>query len=145
MVKVRGLRREDFFSFMNLLFRIFPHRYDPATFTSLYEIYPKGMLVAEADGEIVGFLVGIKSSRDKARILLLGVKDGFRRRGIGSLLLKRFLIEMTFEGVKQVRLEVRISNREAISFYRKHGFSMVRLIKGLYEDGEDGYLMVKML
>jgi ribosomal-protein-alanine N-acetyltransferase len=48
-------------------------------------------------------------------------------------------------GAEAVYLEVRVSNKEAISLYKKLGFEEVRIVKEYYRDGEDAYVMVKKL
>jgi ribosomal-protein-alanine N-acetyltransferase len=42
---------------------------------------------------------------------------------------------------KQCFLEVRASNQEAISLYKKLGFEVTRTIHGYYADGEDAFVM----
>jgi ribosomal-protein-alanine N-acetyltransferase len=42
---------------------------------------------------------------------------------------------------KQCYLEVRVTNQEAISLYKKLGFEITRTIHGYYADGEDAFVM----
>ena len=41
------------------------------------------------------------------------------------------------------KLEVRIENKQAINFYKKHKYEVIKLISNYYDDGSDAYLMVK--
>jgi len=41
------------------------------------------------------------------------------------------------------RVEVRISNEEAIRFYKRYGFDVAAVLPKFYTDGEDGFKMVK--
>jgi len=44
-------------------------------------------------------------------------------------------------GAKQCYLEVRVTNQEAISLYKKLDFDVARNIRGYYADGEDAFVM----
>ena len=47
--------------------------------------------------------------------------------------------------IKNVNLEVRVSNVKAIALYQKFGFKNVAVRKDTYSNGEDAYLMIKEL
>ncbi len=49
------------------------------------------------------------------------------------------------EGVPSVRLEVRMSNSRAISFYKRLGFIRLEFVPEYYEDGEGAYIMTKRI
>jgi ribosomal-protein-alanine N-acetyltransferase len=42
---------------------------------------------------------------------------------------------------KQCYLEVRATNQEAVTLYKKLGFDVARTIHGYYADGEDAFVM----
>jgi ribosomal-protein-alanine N-acetyltransferase len=90
---------------------------------------------------VVGF-VGVWYSAGEGHIVSIAVREDYRRRGIGELLLLG-AIEMTTRRLHQVvTLEVRISNTSAQSLYIKYGFSQVGLRKAYYSDNrEDAYIM----
>jgi ribosomal-protein-alanine N-acetyltransferase len=46
-------------------------------------------------------------------------------------------------GASEFFLEVRKTNEEAIAVYEKLGYTVRRVLRGYYRDGEDAYLMVK--
>ncbi len=46
-------------------------------------------------------------------------------------------------GIRTIELEVRISNDEAIHFYKRYGFAIAGVLEKFYTDGEDGYKMIK--
>jgi len=52
---------------------------------------------------------------------------------------------MRLYNAKQAFLEVRVSNKPAISLYEKLGFKVLRVIRGYYSDGEDAYVMGRQL
>jgi ribosomal-protein-alanine N-acetyltransferase len=90
---------------------------------------------------IIGF-AGIWLMAGEAHITNIAVRESYRRRGIGELLLIS-LIEMSLGlGAHLVTLEVRASNTTAQSLYAKYGFARVGLRRGYYTDNrEDGVLM----
>lgn len=77
---------------------------------------------------------------DRIEIEYIIVYDRYRRKGIGSKLLK-YLIEQN-KDIKNITLEVRSSNIPAIKLYENNGFEKVTLRKNYYKN-EDGILMIK--
>jgi len=101
----------------------------------------EGFIVAEENGEIVGYLLGTLLM-DEARLLLIAVKDKYRRRGIGSKLVKEY-VESVRGRVSMIRLEVRTSNLAAQTFYFKLGFRFIGTVNNYYRNGDNAYIMVK--
>lgn len=96
---------------------------------------------------IVGF-AGFWIMADEAHITSIAVRETFRRRGIGELLLIA-VIDLALRLKAQViTLEVRVSNIAAQNLYTKYGFSKAGLRRGYYIDRghngdskEDGLVM----
>jgi len=101
--------------------------------------------VALSNETIIGFLIGIITTRDTARILMLAVKDTHRKQGIGSALLTQFIKEMKQQNVSRMELEVRISNKDALRFYQSRGFLLQATLQQFYQNGENAYSMRKEL
>ena len=119
----------------------FKHPYDYSTFLYFLMREPDGFYVAEENGRIIGYV--ISSSRSgKGTIVSIVVLPEFRRRGIGSKLMIEGLNFLS-KRVDYMELQVKVSNIEAISFYRKLGFKEVGLIPNYYQDGEDALIMSK--
>ena len=116
-------------------------RYNPSLFNYFYETFNQGFLVAEKHHKIVGFIVGVKTSLESARILMIAVSKKHRGQNIGSALLNHFLKEAIIQKIKHVELEVKINNNVAIEFYQKHGFIIMDKILKFYQSGEDAYTM----
>lgn len=89
--------------------------------------------------------MGATTQEKTAVILTLSVSPSYRRKGIGSSLLKRFLKEMALHGIKKTELQVRVDNTSAIRFYKTHGFRIADTLPGFYENNKDAYAMVKTL
>jgi len=133
------------FSVIKIASDTLPERYSPSLFNYFYETFPEGFIVAEKAHKIVGFLIGVRITTENAKVLMLSVSKQYRKQGVGSELLIRFLKETSKKKVKIVELEVRTDNKKAIDFYRKHGFITKAKIKGFYQNGKTAYTMSKQL
>ncbi len=81
-----------------------------------------------------------------AHLISIAVLKPFRRRGIGSMLLRESMrASVRAYGAESMYLEVRVSNEPAIKLYEKFGFRKVRMIESYYLDGEDAYVMARRL
>jgi len=129
------------FSVVKLSSETLPENYNPSIFNYFYETFPDGLWVAERLNKIIGFIIGVKISGEKARILMLSVIEKQRRQNIGTTLLKNLLKEFAKHNVRHIELEVRTDNKKAIQFYQKQGFKIVDTIKNFYQNGENAYVM----
>lgn len=144
-VSIRKFQPNDMFPVIKLASEILTEHYNPSLFNYFYETFPEGFLVAEKFHKIVGFILGVKISPETSRILMLAVSENQRRQGIGSVLLNHFLKEIFIQNIKHVELEVRTNNKQAIKFYQNHGFNIVDTISKVYQNGEDAYIMRRVL
>ena len=73
-----------------------------------------------------------------------GVADGYRRRGIGELLLIAAVEHAVARETETITLEVRKSNAAARTLYEKYGFVEQGIRKAYYSDNrEDAVIMTK--
>ena len=94
-----------------------------------------------APRSIVGFL-GTWYAADQAHIVSVGVADGYRRRGIGELLLIAAVGHAVARETETITLEVRKSNAAARTLYAKYGFIEQGIRKAYYSDNrEDAVIM----
>jgi ribosomal-protein-alanine N-acetyltransferase len=93
---------------------------------------PDGRAPGE-DEEAVGFVLS-RGAADEEELLLIAVAPRHRGRGIGDLLLERFLAEARARGVARLFLEMREGN-PAESLYRRHGFETVGRRRAYYRRG----------
>lgn len=103
---------------------------------------------ADSFGTITGYVVADtipNHGRPLGHIKDLAVAPDFRGQGVGESLLKRGLRELSRQGARSVKLEVRRGNEAAISLYRKYGFEYLRTLPKYYMDGEDAYVFVTNL
>lgn len=118
-------------------------------FEALHQITPKGFYVATIDETIVGYAIFLTeqswrhwSRRRTAHLLNLAVHPNFRNKGIGKRLVNKIFSDIGRTEIEEVYLEVRASNTNAISFYKKLKFSRIGLINLFYGD-EDAIVMAK--
>ncbi len=143
MFLIREFREEDVYDVFVISAQSLTEKYSLELFMDIHLAWPSGFLVA-VTSEVVGFIAGMKMSGG-ARILMLAVAPQQRGRGIGSALLRRFLLNARQEGLKSVSLEVRTGNRRAIEFYQRHGFQIVSILDNYYTNGDSAYVMWKTL
>lgn len=144
MTFIRGFQENDLNDVVRIAKASLTVDYDPRLYISIYEMWPEGFFIAEENGTLVGFIAGIGEG-DEARILMLAVLREFRRRGIGTALLNSFINSCNLNGMRKIYLEVRISNVDAIRFYKALGFSEGSIYPKYYENGEDALIMWKSL
>jgi ribosomal-protein-alanine N-acetyltransferase len=99
------------------------------------------ILIAELDGQIVGYLCRWFVV-DEIQILNIAVHPDYRRRGIGRALLLAIIAEARNDAARSISLEVRRSNSPAIALYEGLGFYQTAVRRRYYENGEDALLMV---
>src|SRR5436309_3058102 len=78
------------------------------------------------------------STRSDARAARASARGGFGRQ-----IMDAFVQRCAMRGLRRIELEVRISNEEAIRFYKRYGFDIAAVLPKFYTDGEDGFKMVK--
>lgn len=90
---------------------------------------------------VVGF-VGVWLLIEEAHIVTLAVRDDYRRRGVGELLLITIIETARLAGQEVVTLECRVSNAAALRLYEKYGFRRVGIRSRYYtDDQEDAYAL----
>ncbi len=105
-------------------------------------------LVKGKKDRVVGHLVAsIDRAVASAYAWAIAVHPDYRRQLIATRLLMKSLRLLKREGIKTLSLHVRAGNVPAISLYKKHGFTVLQTLPGLYPapHREDGLLMERKL
>lgn len=90
---------------------------------------------------IVGF-AGLWLMVDEAHVTTIAMHPYYRRRGLGEYMLAS-LIDIAYDiGAKWVTLEVRVTNYNAQSLYRKYGFREAGLRHRYYSDNQEDALIM---
>lgn len=102
-------------------------------------------LLYEENDNILGFIT-FDLLQDRSEILDIIVHINHRQQGFGQKLLDKSLEFMKDKNIKNISLEVKVTNKEAINFYKKNGFKITTTRKQYYESGTvDAYLMYREL
>jgi len=147
---LRRFRPEDLHRVVYINRTCLPENYSSFFFLDLHRRFPETFIVAERDGEVVGYIMcrietgfsnfGLRIVR-KGHVISIAVLPEHRRQGIASALLREAMRGMQAYGVRECFLEVRVSNTPAIRLYQKMGFQIVRTVPRYYADGEAAYIM----
>jgi ribosomal-protein-alanine N-acetyltransferase len=107
-------------------------------------------LVAEHEDQIRGFVIAdrFRSRRGAhcmGRIITIDVAPEAQRSGVGTLLLTGVEQELKRAECDYVSLEVAVDNSKALKFYKKYGYSVLKVLPRYYLNSIDGLLMGKKL
>lgn len=127
---IRELRSKELSYIQNILRREFNVSYKEDIFSKEF--------VYVLENQIVGFVI-YSLIYDRIELNYIYVDKENRNNGIASKLISYMISQNDFQNIT---LEVNINNKEAISLYKKHGFSVCATRKNYY-NGEDGYLMIR--
>lgn len=141
-IKIRKMHEQDLPEVLKIAGQSFSMPWSLKSFKSEL-LNPQSILkVAELNGEIAGYVV-LRKILDEAEILSIAVKPEMRRKGIATELLKNALEEIK-DSVKACFLEVRVSNKQAISFYEKIGFRKAGMRKKYYLLPEEDAILMRL-
>jgi ribosomal-protein-alanine N-acetyltransferase len=94
---------------------------------------------------ILGFIVAESNRRGMGHIITIDVLPEARRHHIGSALLAAAEEKLRATKARTVRLETAVDNASAISFYKRHGYDVIKVIPHYYSNGLDALLLEKPL
>ncbi len=97
--------------------------------------------VFDETGNLLGYC-GFWQILEEAHITNIAVSKKCRRRHVGEALFVTIVEECYKNMAKYITLEVRISNRPAISLYEKYGFKSLGVRKGYYQDNNEDALIM---
>lgn len=96
-------------------------------------------------GRMAAFIFLMMAQDGSAHVTTIGVAPEHRRRGLAKRLLLHSERALRIRGVSTLMLEVRVSNTTAQRLYKKLGFVTLQRLERYYNNGEDGFLMMKPL
>ncbi len=149
---MRTFRVEDLNRVMGINFECLPENYSSSFYRELFSRFPETLVVAEADGDIQGYIMcrverGFSKLRNlsPARLLhvvSIAVREPYRRRGIAKALMFEAMRRgaATYEA-SECYLEVRVGNEPAVKLYENLSFTKTKRNYGYYLDGEDAWVM----
>lgn len=103
------------------------------------------LLGAWKNGILTGYVV-LYHVLDEGEIARIAVRRSCRRQGGAGRLFERLRGICEGKGIIRLMLEVRISNKAAVSFYKKYGFTEDGVRKDYYDNPcEDAILMSRYI
>ena len=104
---------------------------------------PLSCWLVALEGDRVAGYVGSQTVLDETDMMNIAVHPDFRRRGIAQELVEALIRELSERGSHKLTLEVRVSNENAISLYKKLGFVQVGLRKNYYRNPKEDALILR--
>jgi len=134
-IEIRPFKPEDLDEVYAIERRSFLWPWSKGVFIHFHRVTPHLFLVTVADEKVVGYVMGEMEKDGGVKVghvVNIAVHEAYRRRGIGSRLMRE--IERIFRelGAEKVRLEVREGNEGAKAFYRHLGYRETGMLKRYY-------------
>jgi ribosomal-protein-alanine N-acetyltransferase len=144
---IREFKPEDFEVLWGMDQECFPPgiAYSKAELKSFVRHRGSFTLVAADDknGKAAGFIVVYGGP--VGHVITIDVDPAARRAGVGSLMLRTAEERLWSAGSRAVGLETAVDNLAALSFYKRHGYSVIRTWPRYYSNGVDALVMKKGL
>jgi ribosomal-protein-alanine N-acetyltransferase len=100
--------------------------------------------ITPTNGSVGGFIVAEAGGRS-AHVITIDVVKTARRSGVGSLLLQAAEDRLRGSRCRSVELETAVDNLSALSFYKRHGYSVIKTFPRYYSNGVDALVLEKEL
>lgn len=152
-IVIRPFRAEDLGKVNKIEIVSFREPWPRSFFNYMHGKAPDLFLVAVDGGEVAGYVVGemreimvsgVPHRYSMGHILNIAVDGRYRRRGVGTRLIKEIEMRFAERNANKITLEVRESNATARSFYQRQGYGDIGRVKAYYPD-EDAVIMCKDL
>jgi ribosomal-protein-alanine N-acetyltransferase len=146
--EIRPLSSEQLAEVLRLNIRCFRNGDNYTKYTFEYLLGEPRTLsyrVVTPEDELVAFAFIMCNENNAAHLTTIGVAPEHRRRNIAKMLLAHIESALKTRDIGTIMLEVRVSNIDAQSLYRKLGYTIVQRINKYYNNGEDCFLMMKGL
>ena len=108
---------------------------DPDEIQKKLQHDPELFLVAEADGKILGTVLGGFDGR-RGMVYHLAVTESSRKQGIGELLMDELERRLKSKGCIRCYLLVTVENKGAMRFYEKRGWAHMKNVTTYGKDLE---------
>ncbi len=151
IIEVRPCTEGDLDEIYGIEWMNFPIPWSPFSLRDYLQSRIGYFLVATDGKEILGYAIATVEKQinqriiERGHLLKLVVRKGYRRKRVGSSLLKALIYNMEQKGIEEIFLEVRVENPPARKLYQKFGFKDREYMANFYLNGDDALLMTKKL
>ena len=114
------------------------------TFKQVLEVRTMSFVIKD-ESKLIAFCIASKIL-DECHLQNISVIDEYRNKGLGTYVIKVLMSRAQIFDLKAIFLEVRESNKVAISFYKKLNFTEVGRREGYYkiENGRESALLMSL-
>lgn len=105
--------------------------WDEYEITTLFNSDTELCLVAELEGQLVGFALGTTVEKNHSAwkygyLVWIGVRPGLQKSGAGHCLFKEIRSRMISQGVRMIVIDTDADNEAGIRFFEKQGFGNIQ-------------------
>jgi ribosomal protein S18 acetylase RimI-like enzyme len=138
-LEIRELTIDDLAAVFHLGERLFTSDFSPSMYrtwdeyeiTTLFNSDSELCLVAELDGEIVGFALGTTVEKQNSAwkygyLVWIGVRPGLQKCGAGHRLFSELKKRMIDQGVRMIVIDTDADNEAGINFFKREGFGNIQ-------------------
>jgi len=127
MADIRSYRPDDEFDVIQLWKKVFPntpsHNDPQRDIQTKLEVQPDLLLVAEINQQLVGTAMAGFDGHS-GWVYYLAVDPAYRRKGIGTALMKKAEKLLSQIGCSKLNLQIRANNSDVRAFYEKLGYGV---------------------
>src|SRR5947209_1972103 len=95
-------------------------------------------MVADDAAKVLGFVVAEWDDAGIAHVITIDIQPDARRKGLGSTFMTMLEERLQKQDCNAIFLEVAVDNLPAITFYKRHGFSLLKSLPRYYNNSIDG-------
>jgi len=141
-VRLAPMRRRHLRQVLRIESQVYPKPWSLGLFLSELALRAtRRYWVARVDDEIVGYS-GLMIGAGEGHVTTIAVAPEWQRHKIGTRLMLEMFDEARRQGLKDMTLEVRVTNHGAQALYRRFGFEPAGVRPNYYaEIGEDALVM----
>jgi len=141
-IDIVTMRRRHLRGVLRIEHRVYPRPWSLGLYMSELALpSTRVYLVARVGTTVVGY-AGLMTVGEDGHITTVAVDPVWHRRRIGTRLLLALIEQALGRGVRDITLEVRMSNAAAQTMYRRFGFAPAGVRRGYYVDNaEDAMVM----
>lgn len=141
---LRVMTADDLARVMEIERASFTTPWTRATFLGLLSRPDSYLVVAEIEARVVAY-AAFWQVLDQAELGDIAVDPEWRRRGLGALVLEHVMSQAAQQGVRELYLEVRESNRTAQRLYERYGFRIVGHRRNYYSGPREDARVLRVL
>jgi len=138
-IEIREIGIDDLAEVFHLGEKLFTSDFSPSMYrtwdeyeiTTLFNSDSELCIVAELDGQIVGFALGTTVEKQHSAwkygyLVWIGVRPGLQKSGTGHLLFNEIKQRMIDQGVRMIIIDTDADNKAGIYFFKKVGFDNIQ-------------------